>query len=75
MEKQRRTGIIGGSGLYHIEGVEIMDSLAIDTPTAAPPMSCCWRASAGMRWCSCPGTGATTASRRTGSTTAPMSMP
>lgn len=36
MEKQRRTGIIGGSGLYHVEGVEIMDRLEIDTPYGKP---------------------------------------
>ncbi|PIW47503.1 MAG: S-methyl-5'-thioadenosine phosphorylase [Zetaproteobacteria bacterium CG12_big_fil_rev_8_21_14_0_65_54_13] len=31
-----RTGIIGGSGLYHIDGVEVIDTLAIDTPYGAP---------------------------------------
>ena len=36
MEKQRRTGVIGGSGLYHIEGVEVLDSLDIDTPYGKP---------------------------------------
>ncbi|MDX8411079.1 MAG: S-methyl-5'-thioadenosine phosphorylase [Mariprofundaceae bacterium] len=33
---QARTGIIGGSGLYAIEGMDILDELAIDTPYGAP---------------------------------------
>ncbi|MDQ6989690.1 MAG: S-methyl-5'-thioadenosine phosphorylase [Mariprofundaceae bacterium] len=33
---QQRIGIIGGSGLYHIEGVEIIDELIIDTPYGKP---------------------------------------
>ena len=32
----QRTGIIGGSGLYNIAGVEIIDTLTIDTPYGAP---------------------------------------
>ena len=36
MEKPSRTGVIGGSGLYHIEGVEVIESLAIDTPYGKP---------------------------------------
>ncbi len=32
----KRTGIIGGSGLYHIEGVEVLDELDIDTPYGKP---------------------------------------
>ncbi|MDX8384840.1 MAG: S-methyl-5'-thioadenosine phosphorylase, partial [Ghiorsea sp.] len=31
-----RTGIIGGSGLYQIEGIEIIDELKIDTPYGKP---------------------------------------
>lgn len=31
-----RTGIIGGSGLYGIDGIEIIDQLTIDTPFGAP---------------------------------------
>lgn len=31
-----RTGIIGGSGLYAIDGIEMIDSLKIDTPFGAP---------------------------------------
>ncbi|TLS67619.1 S-methyl-5'-thioadenosine phosphorylase [Mariprofundus erugo] len=31
-----RTGIIGGSGLYHIDGIEVLDTLTIDTPYGAP---------------------------------------
>ncbi len=31
-----RTGIIGGSGLYRIEGIEILDSLKIETPFGEP---------------------------------------
>lgn len=31
-----RTGIIGGSGLYHIDGIEVLDTLSIDTPYGAP---------------------------------------
>lgn len=33
---QGRTGIIGGSGLYAIDGVEVIDHLQIDTPFGAP---------------------------------------
>ncbi len=33
---QMRTGIIGGSGLYEIEGIEILDRLNIDTPFGPP---------------------------------------
>ncbi|OIO73195.1 MAG: methylthioadenosine phosphorylase [Zetaproteobacteria bacterium CG1_02_53_45] len=33
---QSRTGIIGGSGLYHIPGIEIIESLDIDTPFGRP---------------------------------------
>lgn len=33
---QTRTGIIGGSGLYDIQGIEVIDSLAIDTPYGKP---------------------------------------
>jgi len=32
----KRIGIIGGSGLYGIEGVEVLDSLTIDTPWGPP---------------------------------------
>jgi len=32
----QRTGIIGGSGLYHIDGIEIIDELDIDTPFGKP---------------------------------------
>jgi len=31
-----RVGIIGGSGLYHIDGVEIMEELNLDTPFGKP---------------------------------------
>ncbi len=31
-----RTGIIGGSGLYHIEGLDIIDSFDLDTPWGKP---------------------------------------
>jgi 5'-methylthioadenosine phosphorylase len=31
-----RIGIIGGSGLYDIEGIEILDEVAIETPFGAP---------------------------------------
>ena len=31
-----RTGIIGGSGLYQMDGVEVIDNLAIDTPYGPP---------------------------------------
>ncbi len=33
---QARTGIIGGSGLYHIQGIELIESLDIDTPFGRP---------------------------------------
>lgn len=33
---QMRTGIIGGSGLYDIQGIEVIDSLDIDTPYGKP---------------------------------------
>ncbi|NWF39562.1 S-methyl-5'-thioadenosine phosphorylase [Mariprofundus sp. NF] len=33
---QTRTGIIGGSGLYDIQGIEVIDSLNIDTPYGKP---------------------------------------
>lgn len=33
---QGRTGIIGGSGLYAIDGIDIIDRLRIDTPFGAP---------------------------------------
>ncbi|MDX8406517.1 MAG: S-methyl-5'-thioadenosine phosphorylase [Mariprofundus sp.] len=32
----QRTGIIGGSGLYQIDGIEIIERLSIDTPFGAP---------------------------------------
>jgi len=31
-----RTGIIGGSGLYHIEGLDIIESFDLDTPWGKP---------------------------------------
>ncbi|MCF7820996.1 MAG: S-methyl-5'-thioadenosine phosphorylase [Mariprofundaceae bacterium] len=33
---QERTGIIGGSGLYAIDGIEVLDHLQIDTPYGPP---------------------------------------
>jgi 5'-methylthioadenosine phosphorylase len=33
---KERTGIIGGSGLYAIDGIEILDRLQIDTPYGPP---------------------------------------
>ena len=33
---KQRTGIIGGSGLYEIDGIEIIEELAIDTPYGKP---------------------------------------
>jgi len=35
-QKSKRTGIIGGSGLYDIEGVQLIDQLDIDTPFGKP---------------------------------------
>ena len=35
-QKAGRTGIIGGSGLYDIEGIEVIDSLSIETPFGKP---------------------------------------
>jgi 5'-methylthioadenosine phosphorylase len=35
-QKTGRTGIIGGSGLYDIEGIELIEHLAIDTPFGQP---------------------------------------
>ena len=35
-QPSQRTGIIGGSGLYHIEGVQVIDKLDIDTPFGKP---------------------------------------
>jgi len=35
-QKAARTGIIGGSGLYDIEGIECLDRLDIDTPFGKP---------------------------------------
>jgi len=32
----QRIGIIGGSGLYEIDGVEVLDTLDIDTPYGKP---------------------------------------
>jgi len=34
--RQHRTGIIGGSGLYDIDGIEVMDRLKIETPFGTP---------------------------------------
>ncbi|MDX8401775.1 MAG: S-methyl-5'-thioadenosine phosphorylase [Mariprofundaceae bacterium] len=34
--RHARTGIIGGSGLYALEGMEVLDRLEIDTPFGAP---------------------------------------
>jgi len=34
--KTKRTGIIGGSGLYDIEGIECLEQLNIDTPFGQP---------------------------------------
>ena len=34
--RQTRTGIIGGSGLYDIDGIEVIDSLKLETPYGAP---------------------------------------
>ena len=31
-----KTAIIGGSGLYEIEGVEIIDEISVDTPWGSP---------------------------------------
>jgi len=35
-QQSGRTGIIGGSGLYDIEGVQVLDQLDIDTPFGKP---------------------------------------
>jgi 5'-methylthioadenosine phosphorylase len=34
--RRDRTGIIGGSGLYDIDGIEVIDRLKIETPYGAP---------------------------------------
>lgn len=34
--KAERTGIIGGSGLYDIKGIDVIDSLSIETPYGKP---------------------------------------
>jgi len=36
MTVEKRTGIIGGSGLYAMQGIEILDELDIDTPWGKP---------------------------------------
>ncbi|MDX8396757.1 MAG: S-methyl-5'-thioadenosine phosphorylase [Mariprofundaceae bacterium] len=36
MQLTQRTGIIGGSGLYAIDGIEILDHLDLDTPWGKP---------------------------------------
>jgi 5'-methylthioadenosine phosphorylase len=35
-QKTGRTGIMGGSGLYDIKGIEVIDSLSIETPFGKP---------------------------------------
>ncbi|MDQ6977367.1 MAG: S-methyl-5'-thioadenosine phosphorylase, partial [Ghiorsea sp.] len=32
----QRTAIIGGSGLYQMDGIEVLDELDIDTPYGKP---------------------------------------
>ncbi len=34
--KKAKIGVIGGSGLYEIEGVKVIDNLSIDTPWGSP---------------------------------------
>ena len=70
---QYRIGIIGGSGLYHIEGFTQQKWVKVKTPFGPPSDSFSpadWRVA---RWCFCPGTGGVTGCCPANSTTAPTS--
>ena len=65
-------GVLGGSGLYEMEGLRDVAELEVDTPFGAPSDALVKGTLEGRdrRSSSCRATGAATASRRTRSTTA-----
>jgi len=62
--QQYRVGIIGGSGLYHIEGFTRQKWVKVKTPFGAPSDDFLTGSLAGGRWRFCRGTDGGTASRR-----------
>ena len=68
------TGVLGGSGLYDIDGLEDAREEEVSTPVRAAVGRRVVSGRIGeARCCSCRATGAGTASRRRRSTTAPTS--
>ena len=72
---QAKIGVIGGSGLYDIEGMTDIEEVNLDTPFGKPSdtiSSASWR---GWALPSCPGTGRGTASCPPKSRPGPISTP
>ena len=69
-------GIIGGSGFYHLPGLENARWEKVMTPWGAPSDEILFAEHRrACRSASCPATGAATGSRRPASTSAPTSTP
>ncbi len=67
-------GIIGGSGVYDIAGLENARWERVASPWGEPSDELLSARSAASTWCSCRATAAAMSSRRPRSITAPISM-
>jgi magnesium transporter len=67
-------GILGGSGVYDIDGLDNNDGSPSTRRLAPLRMPCCSATWADNRWSSCPAMAAATGYRRAKSTSAPTSM-
>jgi 5'-methylthioadenosine phosphorylase len=68
-----RIGVIGGSGVYHIEHLTDIEEVRVDTPFGEPSDAYIVGTIEGQRVAFLPATGAATASAPAGSTIAPTS--
>ena len=66
-------GIIGGSGIYDLPGLDDVREERVASPGASRRTRCASGGSATTESCSCPATGAGTGSRPPTSITAPIS--
>ena len=75
MGERAEIGIIGGSGLYQMEGFTEVREISVETPFGPPSDSLMVGSLEGRRSRSCPATAAATESCPTSSTSGPTSSP
>lgn len=52
-EAKAKIGVIGGTGLYQVEGLTDIEEINIRTPLASPAIVFCWGRLKGCGWLFC----------------------